>query len=82
MRAPAPTGTVPPVDGRRRELLREVGPPLLLALLTTATLVRLRGGAPDPGEVLAAHDDLTVVGEAGNGAEAVELARRLRRTWW
>jgi len=30
------------------------------------------------GMVLAAHDDLTVVGEAGNGVEAVELARRLR----
>ncbi|MFQ1003940.1 response regulator [Modestobacter sp. SSW1-42] len=30
------------------------------------------------GMVLAAHEDLTVVGEAGNGAEAVELARRLR----
>ncbi|MCZ2830798.1 response regulator transcription factor [Modestobacter sp. VKM Ac-2986] len=30
------------------------------------------------GMVLAAHDDLTVVGEAGNGAEAVELTRRLR----
>jgi DNA-binding NarL/FixJ family response regulator len=28
--------------------------------------------------VLAAHDDLRVVGEAGNGAEAVELAGRLR----
>jgi DNA-binding NarL/FixJ family response regulator len=28
--------------------------------------------------VLAAHDDLQVVGEAGNGAEAVELAGRLR----
>ena len=28
--------------------------------------------------VLAAHDDLHVVGEAGNGAEAVELAGRLR----
>ena len=30
------------------------------------------------GMVLAAHEDLTVVGEAGNGAEAVELTRRLR----
>jgi DNA-binding NarL/FixJ family response regulator len=28
--------------------------------------------------VLAAHDDLQVVGEAGNGAQAVELAGRLR----
>ena len=28
--------------------------------------------------VLAAHDDLRIVGEAGNGAEAVELAGRLR----
>lgn len=28
--------------------------------------------------VLATHDDLRVVGEAGNGAEAVELAGRLR----
>jgi DNA-binding NarL/FixJ family response regulator len=28
--------------------------------------------------VLAAHDDLQVVGEAGNGAEAVELTGRLR----
>ena len=35
------------MDGRRRELLREVGPPLALALLTTAALVRLRDGAPD-----------------------------------
>jgi len=30
------------------------------------------------GMVLGAHEDLTVVGEAGNGAEAVELTRRLR----
>jgi DNA-binding NarL/FixJ family response regulator len=30
------------------------------------------------GMVLAAHDDLEVVGQAGDGAEAVELARRLR----
>ena len=30
------------------------------------------------GMVLGAHDDLTVVGEAGDGAEAVELTRRLR----
>jgi DNA-binding NarL/FixJ family response regulator len=28
--------------------------------------------------VLAAHEDLTVVGEAGNGAEAVQLTRQLR----
>jgi DNA-binding NarL/FixJ family response regulator len=30
------------------------------------------------GMVLAAHEDLTVVGEAGNGAEAVDLTRQLR----
>ena len=30
------------------------------------------------GMVLAAHDDLEVVGQAGDGAEAVELTRRLR----
>jgi DNA-binding NarL/FixJ family response regulator len=29
------------------------------------------------GMVLAAHDDIEVVGQAGNGAEAVQLARRL-----
>ncbi|NEK92682.1 two-component sensor histidine kinase [Modestobacter muralis] len=37
---------------RRRELLREVGPPLLLALITTVGLVRLRDGAPEPGELV------------------------------
>ena len=31
--------------------------------------------------ILEAEPDLTVVGEAGNGEEAVELARRHRRTW-
>ena len=37
------------MDRRRRELLREVGPPLLLAVLTTAALVRVRDGAVSPG---------------------------------
>jgi signal transduction histidine kinase len=42
-------GTIRSVDGGRRELLREVGPPLLLALLTTAALMRVRDGDISPG---------------------------------
>ncbi|MFQ1003939.1 sensor histidine kinase [Modestobacter sp. SSW1-42] len=40
------------MDGRRRELLREVGPPLVLAVLTTAALMRVRDGDVSPGVLL------------------------------
>jgi signal transduction histidine kinase len=39
------------MDGRRRELVRDLGPVLLLAVVTTAALARLRDGAPDPADV-------------------------------
>ncbi|QXG76748.1 sensor histidine kinase [Modestobacter sp. L9-4] len=39
------------MDRGRRELLREVGPPLLLAVLTTGALMRVRDGAVSPGEL-------------------------------
>ena len=50
MTAPPAPGTIPRV-GRRRELLRDVGPVVLLALITTVALVRLRDGAPGAAEL-------------------------------
>lgn len=32
--------------------------------------------------VLESQPDLAVVGEAGNGAQAVSMTVALRRTWW
>jgi signal transduction histidine kinase len=49
---PAGAGTIPGMEGRRRELLRDVGPPLLLMVVTTAGLVRMRDGAPGAGELV------------------------------
>lgn len=49
--APRP-GTISGMQARRRELLVDLGPVLLLAAVTTLALVRLRDGAPGQGEVL------------------------------
>jgi signal transduction histidine kinase len=50
MTAAAGRGTIASVEGRR-ELLRDAVPVLLLAALTTASLVRVRDGSPGAGAV-------------------------------
>ena len=45
-------GTIGAMHGRRRELLGDIGPVVLLAAVTTLALVRLRHGAPGQGDVL------------------------------